>query len=97
MAEFCSAAAGPSRRYRGLVLRRRLHTQPPEFRLKLSEHGVEREGPLKFRLVAADGLNLSQELVESITQERCLSRDLFLFGFLVVEETTGFPIVVRLP
>ena len=58
--------------------------------------GMEMSGEMEFQLVLLDSLNPSTQLVESLREDDCLSRDLSRMGFAVVEATTGSPIVVSL-
>ena len=51
---------------------------------------------MEFELVLLDGSNLSDELIDSLREDQCLSRDLCQMGFAVVERTTRSPIVVSI-
>ena len=50
-------------------------------------------GEMEFELVLLAGLNPSDELIDSLREDQCLSRDLYRMGFAVVERTTRSPIV----
>ena len=71
-------------------------TQPSDLRSALEDKGLERAGEMEFDLVLLDGLNPSDELIDSLREDQCLSRDLCKMGFAVVERTTRSPIVVSL-
>lgn len=60
----------------------------------LREKGFQETDELEFDLVLLDGLNSSDELVASLTEDGCLSRDLCKAGFAVVERTTRRPIAI---
>ena len=70
--------------------------QPSDLRSALEDKGVKIAGGMEFELVLQDGLNPSEELIDSLRSERCLSRDICGMGFAVVERTTRLPIVVSL-
>ena len=70
--------------------------QPSDLRSALEDKGLEKSGEMEFDLVLLDGLNPSDELIDSLREDQCLSRDLFQMGFAVVERTTRSPIVVSL-
>ena len=69
-------------------------TQPSDLRSALEDKGLEKAGEMEFELVLLDGLNPSDELIDSLREDQCLSRDLCQVGFAVVERTTRLPIVV---
>ncbi len=71
-------------------------TQPSDLRSALEDKGLEKAGEMEFELVLLDGLNPSDELIDSLREDQCLSRDLYQMGFAVVERTTRSPIVVSL-
>ena len=71
-------------------------SQPPELRARLEVMGVEISGRMNFELVQLDGLNTTNEVVDFLTAEQCLSRELCRMGFAIVEANTGSPIVVSL-
>lgn len=71
-------------------------SQPAELQFRLKAMGVEISGRMNFELVHFDGLNISTEIVDSLTEEECLSRELSKMGFAIVEATTRLPIVVSL-
>ena len=66
-----------------------------DLRTALREKGYQETGEPEFELVLLDGLNWSDELVASLMEDGCLSRDLCQMGFAVAERTTGWPMVVR--
>ncbi|WP_420449042.1 hypothetical protein [Candidatus Palauibacter sp.] len=68
--------------------------QPPEVRRALIEGGAKVAGKMEFRLMRMDDLSPSAELLEALKEDRCLSKDLCGMGFVVVEATTGAPVVV---
>ena len=51
---------------------------------------------MEFELVLLDDLNLSDELMDLLRKDQCLSRDLCQMGFAIVEATTRLPIAVSL-
>ena len=71
-------------------------SQPVELRSQLEANGIEIAGKMEFELVLLDDLNPSDELIDSLRKEKCLSRDLCRMGFAVAEKTTRVPIVVLL-
>ena len=71
-------------------------SQPAELQSRLKAMGVEISGRMNFELVQFDSLNISGEIVDSLTEEECLSRELSKMGFAIVEATTRSPIVVSL-
>ncbi len=73
----------------------RFFSEPPqEVRSALIERGREVTEDLEFRLMRIDSLDPSTEVLEALSAEQCLSRDLCAMGFVVVEAATGAPIVV---
>ena len=68
--------------------------QPPEVRSALMESGADATGSMDFRLVRLDSLSPSTELSEALRADECLSKGLCEMGFVIVEATTGAPIVV---
>ena len=70
--------------------------QPAELRSRLEAMGIEIAGGMNFELVQLDSLNTSAEVVDSLTAQECLSRDLSQMGFTIVEATMGLPVVVSL-
>ena len=72
----------------------RFDTQPSDLRSALEDKGLGKAGEMEFELVLLDGLNPSDELIDSLREDQCLSRDLCQMGFAVVERTTRLPIVV---
>lgn len=71
-------------------------SQPVELRSRLEAMGMEIADRMEFELVLLDSLNPSAEVVSSLREKRCLSRDLCRIGFVVVEAPTRLPIVVSL-
>ena len=71
-------------------------SQPAELRAQLEDKGVEISDKMEFRLVQVTGLNLAAELIDSLTENQCLSRDLCRMGFVVVEASTRLVIVVKI-
>ena len=72
----------------------RFDTQPSDLRSALEDKGLGKAGEMEFELVLLDGLNPSDELIDSLREDQCLSRDLCQMGFAVVERTTRLPIVL---
>ena len=72
----------------------RFDTQPSDLRSALEDKGLGKAGEMEFELVLLDGLNPSDELIDSLREDQCLSRDLCQMGFAVVERTTRSPIVL---
>ena len=71
-------------------------TQPSDLRSALEDKGLGKAGEMEFELVLLDGLNPSDELIDSLKEDKCLSRDLCRMGFAIVEATPRSPIVVSL-
>ncbi len=71
-------------------------SQPAELRSGLEAKGIELDGRMEFELVLADSVTPSAEVTASLTEDKCLSRDLYQMGFVVVEATTRAPIAVSL-
>ena len=71
-------------------------SQPQELRSGLEAKGIKIAEKMEFELVLLDGLDPSNELIDSLKEDQCLSRDLCEMGFAVVEATTRLPIVVSL-
>ena len=69
-------------------------TQPSKLRSALEDKGMEKAGDMEFELVSLDGLNLSEEVIDALKKDQCLSKDLCKMGFAVVERTTRLPIVI---
>ena len=71
-------------------------SQPAELRSGLEAKGIELDGRMEFELVLVDSVTPSAEVTASLTEDKCLSRDLYQMGFMVVEATTRAPIAVSL-
>ena len=71
-------------------------SQPQELRSVLEAKGIKIAEKMEFELVLLDGLDPSNELIDSLKEDQCLSRDLCQMGLAVVEATTRAPIVVSL-
>ena len=56
--------------------------------------GFDVEPSLEFELVLLEDLPTSPELIASLTDERCISRDLCRRGFAIVEKESKSPIVI---
>ena len=69
-------------------------SQPPELQSRLEAMGIKISGKMNFELVQLDNLNTSSEVVDSLTAEQSLSTGLSQMGLVIVEATTGLPIVV---
>ena len=69
-------------------------SQPQEVRFGLETEGIKISEEMEFDLVLLDRLNPSDNLIDSLRAEQCLSRDLCEMGFAVVERCTRSPIVV---
>ena len=70
--------------------------QSAVLRSALAAKGIELVGRIEFKLVLADSLDLSTEVVAPLTADQCLSKDLYRMGFVVVETATTTPVVVSL-
>ena len=73
---------------------RYFYRQPYELQEKLKTKGIDFSGDMEFELVELDILNLSEEVIDILEQDDCLSADLSKMGFAIVEATTRTPIVV---
>ena len=71
-------------------------SQPQELRSGLEAKRIEIAGKMEFELVLLDDLDPSNEVIDSLKEDQCLSRNLCEMGFAVVEATTRSPIVVSL-
>ena len=67
-----------------------------EVRSQLENSGTRIDGELDFRLVLLDSLNPSAEPIDSLREDRCLSRNLCRMGFVIVETITRRPIIVSI-
>ncbi|MCY4386917.1 MAG: hypothetical protein OXC18_07395 [Desulfurellaceae bacterium] len=65
-----------------------------EVRSQLEASGTKIAVELDFQLVLLDSLNPPTALSDSLREDRCLSRDLCRMGFVIVETTTRWPIVL---
>ena len=70
--------------------------QPAELRSKLEATGIETAGNMEFELVLLESLNPPAEVVDLLSAEQCLSRELCRMGLVIVEKTTRVPIAVSL-
>ena len=70
--------------------------QPAELRSELEAKGVKVSDLMEFKLVPLDNLNPSAELIDSLREDQCLSKDLSQMGFAIVEATTRLPVVVSI-
>ena len=66
----------------------------PKLRRALVEAGAAPAERIEFHLVPIESLSPTNELLESLRAEQCLSKDLCGMGFAIVEATTGSPIRV---
>ena len=71
-------------------------TQPTELRSALEAKGIEVSGEIKFDLVLIEDLDVSEELLNCLKEDHCLSKRLSQLGVAVVERTSRSPIVVAL-
>ena len=69
-------------------------TPPANLRSALQDKGIATTPNLEFDLVLGDRLELTADQTKELSDERCLSQRLFQMGFVVVERTSRFPIVV---
>ena len=70
-------------------------TQPSELRSALKSEGIKTAGEMEFELVLLDECKPSEKDLDSLSEDRCLSKRLCKMGFAVVERTTRCLIVVR--
>ena len=70
--------------------------QSAVLRSALAAKGIELVGRIEFKLVLADSLDLSAEVVASLTADQCLSRALYRMGFVVWKLLRQTPVVVSL-
>lgn len=68
--------------------------QPAEVRLELEAKAIKVSDLMEFKLVPLDSLNPSAELIDSLREDQCLSKNLCKMGFAIVEATTRLPVVV---
>ena len=59
----------------------RFDTQPSDLRSALEDKGLGKAGEMEFELVLLDGLNPSDELIDSLREDQCLSRRPLSNGF----------------
>ena len=69
---------------------------PSELKTALEARGLRTTGDLDFRLVLSDSLELTEDQIESLQCEHCLSKNLFKMGFAIVEAKTQLPVIVLL-
>ncbi len=67
-----------------------------EVRSQLEASGTKIAGELDFQLVLLEGLNPPAVLIDSLREDRCLSRDLCRMGFVIVETITRRPVIVSI-
>lgn len=72
-------------------------SQPQELRSQLEGKKIEVGEKMEFELVLLDELNWSDELIDALREDQCLSRALCEMGFAVVERTTQIPIIIDFP
>ena len=70
--------------------------QPAEVRSGLEASGIKPADKMEFELVLLEILNPPAEVVDLLSAEQCLSRELCRMGFVIVEKNTRVPIVVSL-
>ena len=80
-------------RYHEEVLRNEEVLQTVARDLRAKEHDVE--PTLEFQLVLLENLPTSQELIATLTDERCISRDLCQRGFAIIEKKSRSPIAIH--
>ena len=68
--------------------------QPPAVRRALEERGADVAQRMEFRLARIDRLSTSTGVLEALRAARGLSKDLCRMGFVIVEATTGVPVLV---
>ena len=68
-------------------------THHSELLSALKDKGIAKADEAEFELVLLDSLTLSNESIDCLRDERCLSRDLVRMGFVIVEATTRSSIV----
>lgn len=71
-------------------------SDPAELRSGLAAKGITSTGRMEFELVLLDELNPPHELIDLLSEDQCLSKDLCNMGFAVVERNTRSPIVVSI-
>ena len=71
-------------------------TQSSDLRSADEDKSIEKASGLEFELVLLDTLNPTDELMDLLRDDQCVSRDLCQMGFTVVERTTRLPVVVFL-
>ena len=71
-------------------------SDPMELRSGLAAKGITSTGRMEFELVLLADLNPPHELIDLLSEDQCLSKDLCNMGFAVVERNTRSPIVVAL-
>lgn len=60
----------------------------------LRARGLKTTGEFEFKLALLDNLELTEEQIESLQDDHCISRTLCRMGFAIVEEKSRLPIVV---
>ena len=71
------------------------NSQPADLRSALEAEGIETSEKMEFRLVDLEGLDPSPEALEALQDETHLGRNLSSLGFIIVEATTGCPLLIR--
>ena len=69
-------------------------SQPEELRSALEAKGVKVSGEMAFQLVRLESVEPSPDLLNALQSEQYFGKGISSMGFIIVEATTGLPIVV---
>lgn len=67
---------------------------PSVLKASLKAGGLKTTGEFDFKLAPLDSLELTEEQVESLQDDHCISKTICRMGFAIVEETSRVPIVL---
>ena len=70
-------------------------SQPADLRSALEAEGIKLSGKMEFRLADLDNVDPSPDLLEALQGETHFGRNLCSLGFIIVEATTGYPLLIR--
>lgn len=71
-----------------------LNNHTSVLKTSLKARGLKTTGKSDFKLAPLDSLELTEEQIESLQDDHCISRTLCRMGFAIVEETSRLPIVL---
>lgn len=72
------------------------NNHPSVLKASLRVGGLKTTGESDFKLAPLDSLELTEEQIESLQDDHCISKTLCRMGFAIVEETSRLPIVLSI-